>query len=193
MRSCAGFLSLIVLALAGCGSAPAYDPRGVAPIGTGPAFRPGSLSPAVAAARPVAGLECGSRASASAWVHVELFAQGKVLIVPAGIGVAPPRVRDGAYVRGGRCRYPLFTDEPTGLIGVDRPGMTLGDLFAVWDRPLGRERLADFRAPVRVHVDGRQWTGHPANVPLRHHAQIVVQAGGPAVAPHAHYTFPRNR
>ncbi len=171
---------LALALLAGCG----YEPRGVAPIGTGALYRPAP------GAHAVDGLEC-RRQAPTAWIHLELFARGKVMIVPAGIGIAPPFERDGAYVRGGRCRYPLSTTEPTGLIGVTRPGLTLGDLFAVWGRPLGRSELVGVRAPVTVHLDGRRWTGEPRDVPLRPHAQIVVQAGLPSVEPHASYRFPK--
>ena len=58
----------------------------------------------------------------TAWIHVEFFARGKVMVVPAGIGVAPPLRRDGAYVRGGRCRFPLSTTEPTGSSASPAPG-----------------------------------------------------------------------
>lgn len=178
MRTAA--FAILALALAACGD----EPRGVAPIGTGPLHRP------AAGARAVAGLPCTDAAPRD-WIHLELFAHGKVMIVPAGIGIAKPYERDGAYVRGGRCRYPLSTSEPTGLIGVTEPGLTLGDLFAVWDEPLSRDRLAGVDAPVTVHLDGRAWQGEPGDVPLRPHAQIVVQAGGPPVEPHASYAFPR--
>jgi hypothetical protein len=174
-----GLMAVLALLVAGCG-----ELRGVAPIGTGPRYRP---APAATAS---SGLGCADNPP-RAWVHLELFARGKVMIVPAGIGIAPPYRRDGAYVRGGRCRYPLSTTEPTGLIAVARPGLTLGDLFAVWGRPLARDRLDGFRAPVTVHLDGRRWTGDPRAVPLRHHAQIVVQAGTPLVEPHASYRFPQ--
>jgi hypothetical protein len=174
-----------MLSLAGCGG-----PRGVSSVGPGPGYRPPSLSDAVAAARPVGDLRCAGATRPRTWIHLELFAHGRVVIVPAGIGVAPPRRQDGAYVRGGRCRYPLFTEEPTGLVAVGRDGLTLGDLFRVWDRPLSRAGLAGFDGHVRVHVDGGRWTGEPADVPLAHHAQIVVQAGGPHVEPHAAYRFP---
>lgn len=180
------------LALAGCGAG--ADPfAGAAPIGTGPLFQPGSLSDAVRGARPVGTLSCEAAAPPAGWAHVELFGRGRVIIIPPGIGVAPPRTRDGAYVRGGRCRYPLWTDEPTGLIALGRDGLRLRDLFAIWGRPLGPDRLAGFRAPVTAHVDGEPWTGHPGDIPLRHHAQIVLQAGGPLVEPHASYTFPESR
>ena len=72
-------LATLALMASGCAS----EPRGVAPIGTGPLHRP---SPG---ARPVAGLACGD-AQPRDWAHLELFAHGKVMVVPAGIGVAPP-------------------------------------------------------------------------------------------------------
>ena len=178
-----------VLLVAGCGGDPLAGAR---PIGTGPGFRPGSLSPAVARSAPVGGLSC-SRAPARGWAHLELFARGRVLLLPAGVGVAPPRRTDGAYVRGGHCRYPVWTDEPTGLVALAREDLTVGDLFAVWGRPLTRDRLAGFRGRVTAHVDGRRWRHHPAAIPLRHHAQVVLQAGGPPVPPHAAYTFPAGR
>ncbi len=180
---------VVALLAGGCGADPFAGARR---IGTGPGFAPGSLSPAVAAGRPVGDLRC-TAARPRGWAHVELFARDRVLLVPAGVGIAPPRRRDGAYVRGGRCRYPVWTDEPTGLVALTREDLTVGDLFAVWGRPLTRTRIAAFRGRVTAHVDGRRWRGHPAAIPLRHHAQVVLQAGGPLVPPHARYTFPEGR
>jgi hypothetical protein len=114
-------------------------------------------------------------------VHLELFAQRRVVLIPPGIGVAPPRTRTGAYVRGGRCSYPLRTREPTGVIEVRvRPrAMTLGQFFAIWGQPLRG----------RAYVDGRRWRGDPRRIPLGRHAQIVLEVGG-YVRPHARYGFP---
>ena len=54
---------------------------------------------------------------------------------------------------------------PTGLIVADRPGLTLGDLFAVWGQPLTQRRLAGFRGPVAAFVGGtagrRRRSAHP--------------------------------
>src|SRR5438046_2534422 len=80
------------------------------PIGVGPRYHPPATSARVAAAKPVGALRCGA-AGARFGVHLELFANRRVVIVPAGIGMAPPLVRDGAYVRGGRCSYALRTRE----------------------------------------------------------------------------------
>ena len=49
-------------------------------------------------------------------VHIELFANGLVLLLPPGIGMAPPRRADGVYVPGPRCSYPVRTTTPTGVV-----------------------------------------------------------------------------
>lgn len=196
--------ALLAALLSGCGSSqrPAPAPGRPAsipseyllsarPAGRGPRFRPSPLSAAVSSAAPLGRLRCGAGATAFA-VHVELFAANRVLVVPAGIGIAPPHVRDGAYVRGGRCDYPLRTREPTGLVEVAAgPQLRLADLFALWGQPLSRHRLATFRARAEVlaYVGGRRWRGRPGDIPLRRHAQIVLEAG-PRVPPHASYRFP---
>jgi hypothetical protein len=183
---------MALVVLAGCGSASAPSPTGVAPRGTGPDYELGSLSAWTARALPVGELRCRPGRRVTHWAHVELFARGRVLLLPAGIGIAPPRSRDGAYVSGGRCRYPVWTDEPTGLVAVSGVAR-VGDLAAVWGRPLGPARLAGFRGPVRAWLDGRAWRGDPRDIPLRRHAQVVLQAGAPTVAPHARYRFPAGR
>ena len=112
------------------------------------------------------------------------------MIVAAGIGIAPPRRRDGAYVRGGRCSYPLRTREPTGVIEVEQGGTrTLGDLFALWGQPLSRRRIGSLRGRVSAYVGGERRRGDPRRIPLSRHGQIVLQVQG-HVPPHASYRFP---
>ncbi len=118
---------------------------------------------------------CGS---STHYVHVEVFDHGRVVLIPAGLGMDGSR--DGAYVTGRRTGA-LFTEEPTGLVGVRRSGETLGDLYAAWGRRLGHPT---------VHVDGRPWRGRASQVPLRPHAQIVVQEGYAPIVPHRAYRFP---
>ncbi len=112
------------------------------------------------------------------YAHVEVFDHGHVVLIPAGLGVRGRR--DGAYVKGRR-HGPLFTEEPTGLVGVRRGDPTLGDLYALWGRRMGR--------PV-VHVNGTLWRGAAERVPLGRHDQIVVQEGYAPIAPHRDYRFP---
>jgi hypothetical protein len=182
--------------VSGCGGSsrhpPATEPplRSFAPgVGRGPAFRPPSLGRAAAAGRPIAGLRCTRAEPPRFGVHLELFAAGRVVLVPPGVGVAPPRVRSGAYVRSGRCSYPLRTREPTGVIEVARGTKAmLGELFAVWGQPLGPRRMAGFRGRVRAYVGGEPWRGDPRSIPLTPHAEIVLEIG-PFVKPHSTYRF----
>jgi hypothetical protein len=165
------------------------------PIGVGAVYHPAAASPSVKAAAPVGRLRCSAARRKRFGVHLELYANRRVMIVPAGIGVAPPLVRDGATVESGRCSYPVRTRQPTGVLEVASGSrLTLGDLFAVWGRPLSRTRLAGYRARrgERIHawVGGCPWTGSPRRIPLRRHAQIVLEGGG-YVPPHASFLFPR--
>ncbi len=179
-------------ALAGCGGVrqegrttttaartpiPEQDVRAV-PIGRSPRFKP--PAPARRGVRCASGPRFG--------VHLELFAAGRVVVVPAGIGVAEPRRREGAYVRGA-CRAALSTTEPTGVLEV-RHGTRarLGDLFGLWGQGLGPRRLAGFRGRVRAYVGGRRVPGDPRRIPLTHHAQVVL-AVGPDVPVHTAFAF----
>jgi hypothetical protein len=158
--------------------------------GIGPARRLASLGEHARRGLAIGDLRCTTARRPVAAAHVELFARGHVVIVPAGLGVAPPRRRAGAYVTGGRCRYPIWTSEPTGLVRLARRDLTLGDLFALWGQPLSRGRMARWRATVRAHVSGLRWRGDPRRIPLVQHAQVVVQAGPPILRPNPDYRFP---
>ena len=188
-------LGAAILELLGVPGAVA-DPTPVpTPIGVGPLFHPEPTSPAVADGRVVGALAC-RRDDVPRWgAHLELFAHGRAMIVPAGIGMAPPLRRHGAYVLTGRCSYAARTREPTGVIEIDhRARVTLGEFFAVWGKPLSSRRLVGFTAApgdaVRAYVGGRPWRGDLRAVPLRRHAEIVLELGA-FIRPHASYRFPR--
>jgi hypothetical protein len=159
------------------------------PIGAGARYRPPATSPRVAHALPVGGLRCSPSGGGRFGVHLELFANRRVVIVPAGIGLAPPLRRRGAYVEGGRCSYAARTREPTGVVEVAAgAGITLGELFDVWGQPLSRTRLAGFRGRVAAFVAGRPRAGDPRSIRLTRHAQIVLEVGG-YVPPHSRFLF----
>jgi hypothetical protein len=190
--------------MAGClvvcacgGSAPGQAVRPVpftVPYGASAKYHPDALRPAVAAGHPIGTLRCGGLRAARTSAHVELFAHGRAIVVPAGIGIAQPQRRDGAYIRSGRCSYPLRTREPTGLVEVRRGvPATLGDLFALMDQPLSRTRLGAFGGPVRAWLNGRRWRGPVRELPLPRHAQVVVVVGVRRVPVHAAYRFPAGR
>jgi hypothetical protein len=138
------------------------------PIGVGPSYHP-------TANRTTAMLRCGPRGTRYR-VHLELFANRRVVIVPAGIG---------------GCSAPLRTTAPTGVVEVARQRRrTLGELFAVWGRKLGPNGFLTFRGPVSAFVGGRRVKSDPRRIVLRSHAEIVLEVGG-YVAPHRDYLFPR--
>jgi hypothetical protein len=160
------------------------------PIGIGPGFR---LTPAPAAAlagEPVGPFRCrpgGRRFGA----HVELFVHRRVLIVPAGIGVARPWREHLARLTPRGCTYAARTLEPTGVVEV-RAGthLTLGGLFRIWGQRIGPRRIAGFSGKVLAFVGGKRRRGDPASIRLTRHAQIVLELGG-YVAPHPTYLFAR--
>jgi hypothetical protein len=181
-----GLAAAALLVAAGCGGGAAQDDDQVAgppivmrPIGVGPAFRLPPHGAEAARGMRIADLRCLPGSLAGPIVaHLEIFARRDTLVIPATIGLV-----------GERCRYPVRTLLPTGLIVAERPGLTLGDLFAVWGQPLGRRTLAGFSGPVVAFVGGRRVRGDVRHIPIRHHAQIVVEVSG-YVTPHAHYVFP---
>ncbi len=183
-------------ALAGCGSVAKTPASGAIPswllaqartIGAGPQFHP-------PASGPVLG-PCRTRLGQRIEAHVELFAENHVVLVAAGIGTRPPRVRSDGRIIGARCYGALVTLDPTGVVFAARggPALTLADLFRSWGEPLSATRLAGFTAPrgtqLAVFIDGRARRGAPGAVPLTPGAEIVLEVG-PYVPPHRFYTFP---
>lgn len=148
------------------------------PIGSGPRYHP---SPAAHGPCIAAPLDRGPR------VHLELFAGGRVVIIPAAVGLRGARVVLGRVTRA-RCRARLWTTDPTGVVSFEQ-GATLGDLFAVWGRALGPARLLDFRGGVRVYVNGLRRRLDPRDLRLRDGAELVLEFG-PYVPPHRSYRFP---
>jgi hypothetical protein len=127
--------------------------------------------PAVHSACVQAPLRTGAR------FHLELFANRRVAIVPARVGV------------GSHCRARLWTLDPTGVVHFER-WATLGDLFGVWGQALSRTRLLGFRGAVRAYVNGAAWSGNPRRLPSRDGDEVVLEVGG-FVPPHRSYRFPR--
>jgi len=97
-RVLGGVIAAIVLSLVGSDHATTLIPT---PIGVGAKYRLSAAPPAVLRGVPVRSMRCrDARHWASA--HVEVFAARRVVILPAGIGMAKPVQRNGAYVTGPR-------------------------------------------------------------------------------------------
>lgn len=164
------------------------------PVGSGPRYRPSPRSFRVTHGLTVDGMSCQAHSRSVSAVHVELFADNRVVIVPAGIGLMPPLRTQGAFVRSRRCAYQLRTLDPTGLVLLGAGGpYTLGDLFDLWGQPLNHTVMAGFRSSthenVSVFIGDRRWTGAPRTAPLARHSQVTIEVGAP-VRPHSSYVFP---
>ena len=67
--------------------------------------------------------------------HLDVFADGRRVTVPGGIGVQPT------------CAYWLRTTRDDGIVAIESPqrrAFTLGDLFDIWGAPLSRTRVLAF-------------------------------------------------
>ena len=174
--------TVVEVKLAACCAATVAAVTGLVPtpIGKGPRYRPPAHSGSgFACAR--APLRAGAR------VHMELFANRRVVIVPAGIGLRGAHSRLGRVVAAS-CRARAWTLDPSGVVRYESPG-TLGSLFAVWGQPLGRSRLASFRGAVSAWVNGVRRQSDPRTLRLRAGDEIVLEVRG-YVPPHASFRFP---
>jgi len=148
------------------------------PVGVGPRYHP---PPGVHASCAPGSLRGAGR------VHVELFANGRVVIVPTAIGLRGARVSFGR-VTGARCRARLWTTDPSGVVSFAGRAR-LGDLFAVWGEPLTPTRLASFHGAVSLFRNGVRLRGDPRSLALRNDDELVLEVGG-YVPPHRSYRFP---
>jgi hypothetical protein len=148
------------------------------PIGVGPRYHPAAGAHGPCRAGSLRG---------PTRVHLEIFAGGRVVIVPAGIGVRGARLGYGAVVAA-RCHGALWTLEPTGVVEV-RGRRTLGDLFAVWGRVLRPTRLLGFRGRVRLYRNGARLDGDVRRAVLRNGDELVLEVGR-YVTPHRSFRFP---
>jgi hypothetical protein len=142
------------------------------PIGFGPKYQ-------LAPGPPRDGrLTCSRVDTSREAAHVELFANKLALLLPKGIGV------------GRNCSYAVRTTQPTGLVEfLPAPKPTLGDLFDVRGQPFSARGFAGFRGSVSAWVGGKRWHGDVRAIPLRRHAEIVVEVGG-YIPPHTFFLFP---
>jgi hypothetical protein len=91
---------------------------------------------------------------------------------------------------GRNCSYAVRTTQPTGVVEfLPAPKPTLGDLFDVWGEPFSARGFAGFRGSVSAWVGGKRWHGDVRAIPLRRHAEIVVEVGG-YIPPHTFFLFP---
>lgn len=121
--------------------------------------------------------------------HLDLYVDGRKVLVPAGIGIDPAV----GYA-------PLHTHDPSGVIHVESPTVrtyTLGEFFAVWGVRFTPSCLGGYCAgggrQLRLFVDGRAYRGDPTTLALAPHQELVVAFGTAAQLPSpipSTYQFP---
>lgn len=169
--------TLFLVLLAGCGAGddraerrPASGPPPKPQLfGEGPRYHPEPHWSRARKGLAIQGMRCARTDAPRHKAFVEIFIRGRVVAMPAGIGVSP---------RG--CSYPVRTRAPTGIVEVAGKA-TLGDFFAIWGRRLP-ERM-------RAYVGSERFRGDPRSIALTDHAVVTLEEGR-YVEPHANFVFP---
>ena len=141
----------------------------------------------------VKGIQCEPLAQLAytAYAHLQVYVDGHSRALPGGIGIVdenPIETQHGLYYGALTCMYWLHTRAADGLVEVQSPvsrTFTLGDLFAVWNQPLDRTRVARSHGHVTATVNGHRWHRNPALIPLREHETIQLAVGKPVRAAQA--------
>jgi len=113
--------------------------------------------------------------------HLDVFVNGKRVIVPAGIGIG-----DGLIA-------PLHTHDASGVIHVESTTVrsySLAEFFAVWGVRLTKTCLAADCGEGKLHffVDGKP-AADPDRIVLTHHQEIAVAFGPPPKPVPSSYGF----
>jgi hypothetical protein len=113
--------------------------------------------------------------------HLDVFVNGKRVIVPAGIGIGEGLIS------------PLHTHDASGVMHVESTTVrsySLAEFFAVWGVRLTTACLAGECGQGKIHffVDGKPATD-PNRIVLTHHQEIAVAFGPPPKPVPSSYGF----
>ncbi|MHB1446110.1 MAG: hypothetical protein ACYCZV_10705 [Acidimicrobiales bacterium] len=178
------------LVMTGKSTPTASGPEGV-PVQNVPDLAPASTT---ASGAPVDGITCRPTMSQNVafhiHVHVDIFVNGQQRRLPAGAGIAAPRLAEhlttGLFVDNSPkgCLYWLHVHSDDGIIHIEAPHkatFTLGQFFDIWGQPLSSDQVGPARGTVVAFLDGRVFHGDPRNIPLLAQGVIQLDVGTPAV------------
>ena len=118
-----------------------------------------------------------------AHAHVSIYINGKRILVPANVGIAPD----------GSCLYWLHTHDASGVIHVEVPSgvsVTFGNFLDIWAQQFRQlaypSQLSD---PVgwQVYVNGKPFTSDFHTIPLHSHTLLTLAYNSPGVKPDTNY------
>jgi hypothetical protein len=131
--------------------------------------------------------------------HLDVFIDGKAIVVPAGIGIntEDPEViyfedvgsYGGIDVCDQPCISPLHTHDASGILhteSADPKPHTLGQFFVEWGVELSETCVGEHCAPtpIAVYIGGQPYKGDPGAIELTDQKVIVIVVGTPpAVIP----------
>jgi hypothetical protein len=193
-------VAVAVAVLAGCGGGSSSSKHGDGKLATFPTPAPSDTGPEgitpeggmilagltdSAGGDDVDGIKCEASEQAAYHIHTHLavFVNGAERPVPAGIGIVPPQVQntpDGPFASAGRCYYWLHTHTIDGVIHVESPTeavYNLGQFFALWGQPIDATQIAGEKGAQTIYVDGKPYTGNPADIPLKSREAIQIDVG----------------
>lgn len=103
--------------------------------------------------------------------HLDLFANGERVNVPAEIGINP----------GANYLTELHTHDTRGVIHIESPKandeFTLGQLVAEWGVFLNSRCLGAYCDGLKWYVNGKPQTGNPGDLILKAHQEIAIAVG----------------
>jgi hypothetical protein len=178
-------------------SANAVQPSGsaTAPMGAeGVPIEEGTLlAPVTTAATgaTVDGIQCNTNEQVVYHIHTHLavYDNGALRPLPPGIGIVEPEAEAGGgppFYAASHCYYWLHVHTQDGIIHIEAPSektYTLGQFFAIWRQPLSSTQVATVHGKQTVYVNGKIYTGNPADITLASHEDIQIDVGSPTVSP----------
>jgi hypothetical protein len=129
--------------------------------------------------------------------HLDIFVNGKRVVVPAGIGIdiQDPGVHtftapDGSKAYGGiqlcdkPCISPLHTHDTTGILHTESASAVpnrLGQFFTEWRVRLSRQCVGGYCRPasIEIFVNGKRSQGDPRAILLTDRKEIAIVIGTP--------------
>ena len=131
--------------------------------------------------------------------HLDVFVNGRPVLVPAGIGIdlANPAVQsdkrfDGIVVGAGLtqecdqpCISPLHTHDLSGLLHTETKTPSpnqLGQFFTEWAVRLTNDCVGGYckpAVPIKIYVDGKVEIGDPTQIELSNLREIAIVIGTP--------------